>query len=113
MAFFQEQVFPESRIWLAEAEGRLIDFGAVKSDWLDHFYVYSMWHGRGVGAVLLAESKREPSQLSLWVFQRNTQARCFYESHGSELVALTDGSGNEEKEPDAQYRWTGQSSLAE
>ena len=27
------------------------------------------------------------------------------EHHGLELVQLTDGSGNEEREPDARYAW--------
>jgi len=30
----------------------------------------------------------------------------FYEARGFALVRETDGSGNEEKEPDALYLWT-------
>ena len=41
----------------------------------------------------------------LWVFQRNEGARRFYERHGLRLAALTDGAGNEEREPDARYEW--------
>jgi hypothetical protein len=33
------------------------------------------------------------------------QARGFYEARGMRLVETTDGSGNEEKEPDAVYEW--------
>jgi hypothetical protein len=40
------------------------------------------------------------------VFQRNTSARSFYEGHGVRLVRLSDGSGNEEHEPDALYSWS-------
>jgi hypothetical protein len=39
------------------------------------------------------------------VFQRNAAARRFYEARGLELVALGDGSENEEGEPDALYEW--------
>ena len=39
--------------------------------------------------------------LQLWVFQRNVGARRFYERHGFTLTELTDGSRNEEREPDA------------
>lgn len=45
--------------------------------------------------------------LDLHVFQQNTGARRFYERHGFVLVEERDGSGNEEKLPDAHYRWTG------
>lgn len=40
------------------------------------------------------------------MFQRNTGARAFYERHGFVAVDFNDGSRNEEKEPDATYRWT-------
>lgn len=33
------------------------------------------------------------------------QARSFYESYGFRLVRTTEGSGNEEREPDALYEW--------
>jgi hypothetical protein len=39
------------------------------------------------------------------VFQRNIRARRFYESRGFHLVEETDGAANEEREPDARYRW--------
>ena len=47
-----------------------------------------------------------PGRLVLWTFQRNANARRFYEAHGFALVRETDGSDNEEKEPDALYLWT-------
>ena len=31
--------------------------------------------------------------------------RRFYERNGCRVVELTDGSGNEEREPDALYEW--------
>jgi hypothetical protein len=42
----------------------------------------------------------------LWTFQRNAQARRFYEARGFVLIQETDGARNEEKEPDALYLWT-------
>lgn len=106
LAFFQGHVYASSRVWLAEVDEQLIGFAAMSPNWLDHLYVCPSWHGRGVGEALLAAAKQEASRLDLWTFQRNLQARRFYEKHGFELVTLADGSGNEEKEPDAQYRWT-------
>jgi hypothetical protein len=42
----------------------------------------------------------------LWTFQVNGPARRFYERHGFVEVAQTDGSGNEEAEPDVRLEWT-------
>jgi putative acetyltransferase len=41
----------------------------------------------------------------LWTFQRNKRARSFYENHGFVAISETDGSRNEEKEPDVMYSW--------
>lgn len=105
VAFFRERVFPESDIWLAMSGGQLIGFAAAKPDWLDHLYVDPGWHGKGVGSALLAKVRDGRTEVNLWTFQRNVQARRFYERQGFRLVALTDGSGNEERCPDAHYRW--------
>jgi hypothetical protein len=45
-------------------------------------------------------------RLQLWTFQRNAQARRFYEARGFALAQETDGARNQEKEPDALYLWT-------
>ncbi len=50
-------------------------------------------------------SDRRPDGFALWVFQQNDGARRFYERHGLRLVRETDGSGNEERTPDALYEW--------
>ena len=107
VAFFRNEVFPFSVIWLAEAGGELVGFAAVSEGWLDHLYVDPASHGRGIGSLLLQRAKDGNSRLDLWTFQRNAQARRFYEHRGFRLVELTDGSANEEQEPDAHYRWTG------
>lgn len=41
--------------------------------------------------------------LRLWTFGKNVKARAFYERHGFRLIRTTNGSGNEEREPDALY----------
>lgn len=105
LAFFQEQVFPASEVWLAEAGAQLIGFAGARLDWLDHLYVDPAWHGRGVGSALLSAIRSNRTELNLWTFQKNTQARRFYERKGFKLIAMTDGSGNEERCPDAHYRW--------
>jgi ribosomal protein S18 acetylase RimI-like enzyme len=58
-----------------------------------------------VGTSLLTVAQDASDRLQLWTFQRNTNARRFYERHGFALVRRTDGSRNEAKEPDALYLW--------
>lgn len=43
--------------------------------------------------------------VELKVFQRNTDARSFYERHDFIAIDSDDGSRNEENEPDMTYRW--------
>jgi ribosomal protein S18 acetylase RimI-like enzyme len=61
----------------------------------------------GLGSSLLHLAKKGRRRLDLWVFQRNEQARRFYEHRGFRFVELTDGSANAERMPDVRYRWTG------
>jgi GNAT superfamily N-acetyltransferase len=49
--------------------------------------------------------ERADGLLELWTFQVNAPARRFYERNGFVAVELTDGTGNEEREPDMRYRW--------
>lgn len=78
-------------------------FIAFRPGWIDHLYVEPERFGRGIGSLLLAKALEDRSERSLWVFERNTIARAFYERHGFEPVRRTDGSGNEEREPDVLY----------
>jgi len=48
---------------------------------------------------------RRPAGLELWTFQVNDGARRFYERHGFRAVEVTDGAGNEERQPDVRYAW--------
>jgi GNAT superfamily N-acetyltransferase len=101
------QIMPaHEEVWVAEHDGRIIGFFALSDDLLYHLYVDPELHGRGAGSLLFDRVKElRPSGFRLWVFQRNVQARRFYEHRGMRVVELTDGSGNEEREPDALYEW--------
>jgi ribosomal protein S18 acetylase RimI-like enzyme len=63
------------------------------------------YQGQGVGSALLAVAQNASATLQLWTFQSNAGARRFYEGRGFIAVEQTDGSGNEEHEPDVRYRW--------
>ena len=112
--FLRELVIPEQEVWVAEKGGVVVGFTALgtrdRVRFMEHLYVAPEHQRRGIGAALIERAKeRRPAGFRLWVFQRNTGARDFYEHHGFRLVELTDGSGNEEKEPDALYEWSGAS----
>ncbi len=93
-------------VWVAEESGAVAGFAGLSPGWLDHLYVDPVAQNRGIGTGLLEHAKRlQPDGLRLWVFQKNEGARRFYERHGCRLVELTDGSGNQEREPDALYEW--------
>jgi hypothetical protein len=49
--------------------------------------------------------QRRPAGLDLYTFQVNGGARRFYERHGFVGIALGDGSGNDEGQPDVRYAW--------
>jgi ribosomal protein S18 acetylase RimI-like enzyme len=100
------RVVAEHEVWVAEQDGRILGFAALSDDVLEHIYVHPDLQGRGIGSALLDLAKeRRPGGFGLWVFQQNTGARRFYERHGLRLVRETDGSGNDERTPDAMYEW--------
>jgi ribosomal protein S18 acetylase RimI-like enzyme len=102
-------VVVERDVWVSEHQGRIVGFAALDGDLLTDLYVDSDHQRLGIGSALLDLAKRErPAGFRLWVFQRNVGARLFYERHGCRLVELTDGSRNEEREPDALYEWAPQ-----
>jgi ribosomal protein S18 acetylase RimI-like enzyme len=105
LAYFGE-VVAEQEVWLWEEDGRVLGFAALDATTLNHIYVEPDAHRRGVGSALFAHAQaRRPAGFRLWVFQRNENARRFYERRGMRVVELTDGSRNEEREPDALYEW--------
>jgi GNAT superfamily N-acetyltransferase len=100
-------------VWVAEDDGRLLGFLGIEHSTnldapvLEKLYVDPAEQNHGVGSALLDKAKElRTDELYLWVFQKNP-ARRLYERHGFELVKLTDGAANMEREPDALYRWNG------
>lgn len=97
----------EHEVWVAESDDTgVLGFAVLSADQLLQIHVDPAEQNKGIGGRLLARAKeRRPKGFTLWVFQKNEGARRFYERHGLELVRLTDGEGNEEREPDAEYEW--------
>jgi GNAT superfamily N-acetyltransferase len=105
-AWIRDRVIPDTETWVATEAGVVVAMLSLAPGWIDQLYVAPEWQGRGVGRRLLdlARTRAGGGSLELWTFQVNERARRFYERNGFEAVELTDGSGNEEREPDVRYR---------
>ena len=104
--WIREEMVHRHEVWVAEEDGRVVGLAAVAGDLLGHLYVHANAQGQGAGSALFERVQAErPDGFRFWVFQRNENARRFYERRGCRLVELTDGSGNMEREPDALYEW--------
>jgi len=104
VAFFGGHVMETCTVWVAETD-RIVGFIAFREDWVDHLYVDVAHHGMGIGSALLARAMESEPALRLWNFQKNTEARRFYESNGFRVLEETEGQGNEEREPDVLMGW--------
>jgi GNAT superfamily N-acetyltransferase len=92
--------------WVAEEDGRILGFAVLASDELLQIHVEAEAQNQGIGSALFSHAtERRPDGFTLWTFQKNEGARRFYERHGCRVAQLTDGAGNEEREPDVQYEW--------
>ena len=103
--FYRERMFAECRMWGAFDGLRMIAVIAFRTGWIDQLYVLPDAQGTGVGTSLVHIAQGAFDLLRLWTYQRNAHARRFYQRRGFVLAETTDGARNEEKEPDALYRW--------
>jgi GNAT superfamily N-acetyltransferase len=91
--------------WVALVENQIVGYMLIDGENLDHLYVRSGWQRGGIGLSLLNKAEAmSPQRLELWTFQRNSNAKVFYETQGFRAVEYTDGR-NEENEPDVKYEW--------
>jgi GNAT superfamily N-acetyltransferase len=109
---FETAVLPGTDVRVARTDGVISGFIALRGDWIDHLYLAPGAWRQGLGRLLLQEAMATRRELQLWVFQRNDRARRFYESFGFMAVEFTDGSANEEREPDVRYVWMRSGELA-
>jgi len=103
----KEVLLKTCTMWVAEQDGEIVGYAALKGDVLEHLYLRPNVRRQGVGTLLLNEVKEHsPYGVTLHVFQQNTDARSFYEHHGFAVVGTTDGHDNMEHLPDMTLRWT-------
>lgn len=100
-------------VWLAEDALGLVGFATLTGSWLESLYVAPERQGTGVGTALLELAMAlRPTGFGLWVFASNAPARGFYRRHGLIELEHTDGSANEEREPDVRMVWPGLDPMA-
>ncbi|MFF7067775.1 GNAT family N-acetyltransferase [Streptomyces pseudovenezuelae] len=105
-AYIRDVVVPSHETWVAVAEEQVVGLMVLDGDLLSQLYLDPGWRGRGIGDRFVTLAKEHgPRGLSLWTFQVNKPAHRFYERHGFVEAERTDGSGNEEREPDVRYVW--------
>lgn len=104
-AYFEGEVFETSRLWGAFDGEVFTGFIALSPGWIEKLYILPAHHGRGIGRQLVDFAKSGEPDLRLWTFTANTRARRFYEANGFIRIHETDGTGNEEHEPDVLYQW--------
>ena len=102
LRFFRDTVFVQCEVWVA---GPIEGFIAFRDGWIDHLYIRPDRQRHSIGRALLERAMRTHSALRLWVFQRSTDAISFYRSQGFREIERTDGSRNEEREPDILMEW--------
>lgn len=107
--WMEYSLLAEQAVRVAHHGGQLRGFTASTDGWLQHLYVDTDHQGQGIGPMLVEDAQFScRGSLSLRVFTRNSHARRFYEAAGFIVAAGSDGSGNDEQEPDLTYIWTGQ-----
>ncbi len=106
--WIRDRLIPEHETWVAHDGDRVVALLALAPGWIEQLYVAPDLLRRGIGSRLVEVAKAsQPDGLQLWTFQVNDRARGFYERHGFVAVELTDGSGNQERQPDVRYAWIG------
>lgn len=107
-AFYKEVVYKESKVLIAvESELQsIVGFIAYNHEFINHMYLRPKYQGMKIGSALLDLAKNDCTSLKLWTFQKNKLAQSFYLKHGFTVEKETDGSDNEEKEPDLLMTWS-------
>ena len=106
--WIRERLIPDHETWVAVDGDRVVAMLALAPGWIEQLYVTPDRLRQGLGSRLVEIAKtRQPDGLQLWTFQVNERARSFYEREGFLAVEMTDGSGNQERQPDVRYEWKG------
>ncbi len=98
----------DDEIWVAEVDETVVAYLRLTPDLARRPVrrARACWHRHRRRSCSTSPSRCDPEGFGLWVFEVNTPARAFYARHGLVEVERTDGSANEEQEPDIRMTWT-------
>ena len=102
--YFLGTVLANNRVLVAVARGQVVGFVAASNERVDQLYVHRDYQGIGVGSRLLQWAKdHSRGHLVLFTFERNDQARSFYEARDFKIT----GRGFEQQWQlaDIRYEW--------
>jgi putative acetyltransferase len=102
--FVRNVMFAQCEVWIAETKD-IDGFIAFRAGWIDHLYVRPDLQRQGIGKALLGQATKAHASLRLWTFQKNAAAIRFYLAQGFCEIERTNGSRNEEREPDVLFEW--------
>lgn len=103
--YFLSNVVTNNSVRVAMLDDTIVGFVAASSESIAQLYVHVDYHRRGIGSALLDWAKRRSGgTLWLYTFERNSNARRFYESHGFRIL----DRGFEEmwQLADLKYSWS-------
>ena len=104
--FIAEVILRNCDVTVAEDDSGVVAFLAREAEEIRLLYTRPDRIGRGAGTVLVEAAKASgTAALELWCFEANARGRRFYEARGFRPILRTDGSHNEERQPDIRYRW--------
>lgn len=103
-AILRENTIPNSKIWTAKNNGRVVGFIALAENLIDQLYILKEFQSKGLGSFWIKQAKMiYPTFLELYTFECNKPAILFYEKHGFEVVEK--GIAPDEKMPDVKLCW--------
>ncbi len=92
--------------WSAEEDGLVVGFCVREDDNITGLYVASSARGRGVGKQLLDLAKQDRDWITVWAYEKNTNARRFYRREGLvEVSRETETYDDGVSLVDVEHRW--------
>lgn len=106
LEFFRTVLIEQQNTDLIYSDGALAGVFTSSPGWIEQFYLLMPYWRLGIGSRLLRREMERQSTIQLWAFARNSRAIAFYQAHGFVEAERTDGSTNEEREPDIRFVWS-------
>lgn len=105
-------LIPEAAVTVALLNNEIVGMMALSRaesvGWIDQLYLAPAFVGQGIGSQFVERAKATlGAPIRLYTFQENIPTRRFYERHGFQAIAFSNGQANEEKCPDVLYEWVG------